>query len=94
MPALPYLIISQLNLNTIIVLPYITFQFLIGKLLTHKPQCGIKIIFYLCQRVRDNCKSRLILESTMSELKTILVFTAIAVLGFIAKYGYDTYLAG
>ena len=30
----------------------------------------------------------------MSELKMILVFTAIVVLGFIAKLGYDTYLAG
>jgi hypothetical protein len=30
----------------------------------------------------------------MSELKIILVFTVIVVLGFFAKYGYDTYLAG
>lgn len=30
----------------------------------------------------------------MSELKTILVFAAIAIIGFLAKYGYDTYLAG
>ena len=30
----------------------------------------------------------------MSELKTILVFAAIVILGYVAKYGYDTYLAG
>lgn len=30
----------------------------------------------------------------MSELKTIMVFVAIIVLGFLAKYGYETYLAG
>ena len=30
----------------------------------------------------------------MSELKTIMVFVGIAVLGFLAKYGYDMYLAG